>query len=216
MSKRKAPGDDAETASIDAVHSMRGKTILITGGAQGLGLEVARMAARRNAKGIVICDRNAANSAQIEKEIGDLGSECLFVQCDVGVPEQITATVEKAEERFGSIEGLVNAAGDTTRGDLDSTDVDQWDRQQHVNLRAVFLFTQHVSQLMRRKGVRGSIVNIASVQAYGGLTFCMGTRHTTVASALVLRTRPGACGSCVSLPHRVRCGEGGARRAHEE
>lgn len=171
MSKRKAISITEETVagslSAEAV-------IMITGGAQGLGLEVAKMAAKRGAKAIVIVDRNVANAENVEAQIKGLGSECYFVQCDVGDPDQITAAVQATEAKFGTIHGLVNAAGDTARGALDSTSLDQWDRQHNVNLRAVFLFTQLVSQLMRRTGVRGSIVNVASVQAYGGLPFCMG------------------------------------------
>ena len=185
--KRKAtdaPEDDS------AMLSMRGKTLLITGGAQGLGLAVARMAAKRGVRNIVICDKNDATSAVIVEELSGLGARCLFVKCDVGVPDEITAAVSAAEERFGKIDGLVNAAGDTARGDLDSTSVEQWDRQHNVNLRAVYLFTQAVSQSMRRHGVRGSIVNIASVQAYGGLTFCMG--YAVAKAGLVALTKNNA------------------------
>ena len=197
MSKRKADAEpDAAAVSEPvreaavAVGSMRGKSILITGGAQGLGLQVARMAAQRSARAVTICDKNCENREAITREIEGLGAECLVVQCDVGVPEQIEAAVRAAEERFGSIDGLVNAAGDTSRGDLDSTSVEQWDGQMGVNLRAVFLFTQRVSQSMRRNAVRGAIVNVASVQAYGGLTFCLG--YAVAKAALVALTKNNA------------------------
>ena len=155
MSKRKA--DDALSESKPP-HSMRGKVLLITGGAQGLGLEVARMASGRGATGIVLVDKNATNSKEAVQDVEKHGdAACLFVQCDVGDPKQIEDAVAQAEGRFGRIDGLVNAAGDTARGDLDSTSVEQWDRQHNVNLRSVFLFTKHVSQLMKRTKVHGSI-----------------------------------------------------------
>ena len=193
MSKRKADGAPDAAAATEAgreVGSMRGKSILITGGAQGLGLQVARMAAQRGARGVIICDKSLKNGTAITSEIEGLGADCLLVQCDVGVPDEIEAAVKAAESRFGSIECLVNAAGDTSRGDLDSTSVEQWDGQMGVNLRSVFLFTKLVSQSMRRKGVRGSIVNVASVQAYGGLTFCLG--YAVAKAGIVALTKNNA------------------------
>ena len=197
-----AAGDDEATA----VGSMRGKVLLVTGGTQGQGREVAIMAAKRGAHGIVICGRNAANGANVEAEVSALGSECLFVKCDVAEPEQIVETVRRAEQRFGRLDGLVNCAGDTTRGDLDSTDVAEWDRQMNINLRSHFLFTKHASQLMRRTGARGSIVNVASVQAYGGLTFCMA--YAVAKAALVALTKNNAAelGKCGIKVNAVNMG----------
>ena len=69
MSKRKAAALEKEEADgAAAPYSMAGKVILITGGGQGLGFAVAKMAAQRKAKGLVIVDCNAAHRARVEEE----------------------------------------------------------------------------------------------------------------------------------------------------
>ena len=176
--------------ALEATDALAGKVILVTGGAQGMGLEVARAAALGGAKGLVICDRNASRKSQVEGEIGALGAECLFVACDVARPEEIRIVVEQADAKFGRIDGLVNCVGDTRRGTLETTDVGLWDTLMNVNLRAHFLFTQAVSRVMKRERTRGSIVNICSVQSRGGLTFCMA--YATAKAGLVCLTRNNA------------------------
>ena len=170
--------------------SLQDTVIIISGGTQGQGRECACMAAKMGARGIAVCGRNAENGAKVVAEIEALGAECLFVRCDVGDPEQITAVVAQTDARFGRIDGLVNCAGDTTRGDLESTDADEWDRLMRINLRSHFLFTQAVARVMKRDRTRGSIVNIASVQAYGGLTFCLG--YAVAKAGLVAMTKNNA------------------------
>ena len=124
MSKRKA--DVLENAPPKA-GKLEGKIILVTGGAQGMGLEVARLAASLGARGLCVVDRNGAKRNEVQETIAALGAECLFVECDVAVPEQIAMTVASADKRFGRIDGLVNCVGDTRRGTLESTDVQLWE-----------------------------------------------------------------------------------------
>jgi len=192
--------DEAPSEVKRQTGSLHGKVILITGGTQGQGLATARMCVSRGASAIVICGRNEENGKKAAAELAALGSaESLYVQCDVSKPEAIADVVSKADDKFGRIDGLVNCAGDSTRGDLDSTTADEWDRQMSINLRSHFLFTQHVSKVMRRTRTRGSIVNIASVQAYGGLTFCL--PYAVAKAGLVALTKNNAS---ELAPHGIR------------
>ena len=194
--------DAREAERIRHEHSMRqpprtedaaelaGKVLLITGAAQGLGLACARSAHAAGAAALVLCDRNAERGLAAAQEMEACGCECLFVRCDVGVPAQIAAVVSEADTRFGRIDCLVNAAGDTRRAELDSTSVELFDALIAVNLRAPFLFTQAVSRIMRREGRGGAIVNVASVQAAGGLTCCMA--YAAAKGGLLTLTRNNA------------------------
>ena len=161
--------------------SLTGKVVLITGAAQGVGLATARLCASAGASAIVLVDRQSDKGRTVEWELSRdcrFTSECLFVQCDVSVPAEVAAAVRQADARFGRIDCLVNAAGDTRRASLQETTVELWDALVAVNLRAPFLFTQAVSRIMQREGRGGySVVNVASVQAHGGLTFCMACRR---------------------------------------
>jgi len=77
--------------------------------------------------------------------------------------------VHRCDNRFGRVDGLVNAAADTNRGTLQDTSVEFWDYQFAVNVRAPFLLVQETSKIMIRENIAGSIVNVLSVAAYCGL-----------------------------------------------
>ena len=188
MARRILPRQPPPTEAAAA--DLSGKVVLITGAAQGLGLACAHSAHAAGAAALVLCDRNAERGLAAAQEIEACGCECLFVRCDVGVPAQVAAAVAKADARFGRIDCLVNAAGDTRRADLDSTSVELFDALIAVNLRAPFLFTQAVSRVMRRQGRGGAIVNVASVQAAGGLTCCMA--YAAAKGGLLTLTRNNA------------------------
>ena len=183
---RQPPRSEDASAAAD----LSGKVVLITGAAQGLGLACARSANAAGAAALVLCDRNAERGLVAAQEMEACGCQCLFVCCDVGVPAQVAAAVAEADARFGRIDCLVNAAGDTRRADLESTSVELFDALIAVNLRAPFLFTQAVSRVMRREGRGGAIVNVASVQAAGGLTCCMA--YAAAKGGLLTLTRNNA------------------------
>jgi NAD(P)-dependent dehydrogenase (short-subunit alcohol dehydrogenase family) len=76
--------------------------------------------------------------------------------------------VQQADEVFGRIDGLVNAAALTARGTLEDTTVELWDKMFAINTRAPFILMQEAVRVMKRLGQGGSIVNILSMAAHGG------------------------------------------------
>ncbi|MCA9118995.1 MAG: SDR family oxidoreductase [Planctomycetaceae bacterium] len=146
-----------------------GRVIIATGGTQGVGQAVALHAAENGAAGVVICGRQSDRGASIVKAIDELGSRGLFVSADLSVVEDCRNIVRQCDERFGRVDGLVNAAADTNRATLDDATVEFWDYQFAVNVRAPFILTQEAARIMRREKIAGSIVNILSVAAYCGM-----------------------------------------------
>lgn len=146
-----------------------GTVIVVTGGTQGVGEAVAVHAANNGAAGVVICGRQEAKGRAVTSRIEQAGSEAEFVQADLSNVEDCRNVIRRCDERFGRLDGLVNAAADTNRASLDELTVEFWDRQFAVNVRAPFLLTQEAVRVMRRKNIAGSIVNILSVAAYCGL-----------------------------------------------
>jgi NAD(P)-dependent dehydrogenase (short-subunit alcohol dehydrogenase family) len=146
-----------------ALHRLDGKVLVVTGGTQGLGAAIARRAAELGAAGIVICGRDRARGEAVAEELG-----ALFVPADLAEPDACVAVIAACDERFGRLDGLVNAAGLSTRGTLDDTSVELWDRLFAVNARAPFLLMQHGTRLMRRGGRGGSVVNIITMASHGG------------------------------------------------
>ncbi|MBI2481768.1 MAG: SDR family oxidoreductase [Planctomycetia bacterium] len=146
-----------------------GRVIIATGGTQGVGEAVALRAAEQGAAGVVICGRQQPKGLAVAAAIEKLGAEALFVRADLSVVEDCRNIVRQCDQRFGRVDGLVNAAADTNRATLEDATVELWDHQFAVNVRAPFLLTQEVVRIMRREKSGGSIVNILSVAAHCGL-----------------------------------------------
>lgn len=151
-----------------AAQRLDAKVLVITGGTQGLGAVIARRAARLGAAGIVVCGRDRDRGEAVCDELRALGCDALFVEADLARIEPPVAVVRACDERFGRLDGLVNAAGLSSRGTLDDTSVELWDRVFAVNVRAPFLLMQQSARLMRRSGGGGSIVNIITMASHGG------------------------------------------------
>ena len=148
-----------------AAHRLDGKVVVVTGSTQGLGAAIARRAADLGVAGIVVTGRDRERGEAVRSE---LASQAVFVEADLMDPEACVEIIRACDERFGRLDGLVNAAGLSTRGTLDDTTVELWDRLFAINVRAPFLLMQHGARLMRRSGQGGSVVNIITMASHGG------------------------------------------------
>jgi NAD(P)-dependent dehydrogenase (short-subunit alcohol dehydrogenase family) len=147
-----------------AAQRLDGKVVVVTGSTQGLGAAIARRAASLGAAGIVVTGRDRERGERVRHE---LDCEAAFVQADLSQANDCAAIIAACEERFGRLDGLVNAAGLSNRGTLDDTSVELWDRLFAVNVRAPFLLMQGAARLMRRGG-GGAVVNIITMASHGG------------------------------------------------
>jgi NAD(P)-dependent dehydrogenase (short-subunit alcohol dehydrogenase family) len=136
-----------------------GKVVIVTGATQGLGAAIARRAHALGAS-LVISGRDPVRGAAVAEELG-----ARFVAADLADPAAAETIAGACD---GRLDGLVNAAGLSTRGTLDDTSVELWDRLFAVNARAPFLLTQQAARLMRRNPGGGSIVNIITMASHGG------------------------------------------------
>ena len=149
------------------------KVIIVTGGTQGLGEGIAKYLAGLGAGGIVICGRNQENGSRVEKELKDIGTESYYVNADLVVEEDCRNVVRACDRHFNRVNGLVNAAGITLRGNLEKTTVALWDQIFAINARAPFILMQEAARIMRREKRGGSIVNIVSNCSRAGLPSIM-------------------------------------------
>lgn len=147
---------------------LNGRYFIVTGGTQGLGRGIAQHLAEEGATGLTICGRNRKNGEAAAAEISQTGCACEYVQADLSHEKDCRNVVRQALRRFGSIDGLVNAAGLTNRGTLEDTTVELWDMLLNVNARAPFILMQETVRFMKANDVHGSIVNIVSDNYHGG------------------------------------------------
>ena len=136
---------------------LQDKVIAISGAARGIGAAVAQQAVESGAKGLLLTDRDP-----VPRPPGD-GIETLTA--DLSDPSTPGAIITAALDAFGRLDGLVNAAGLTTRGSVEEGDAALFDHLMAVNARAPFLLMSGAIRAMRTQGAGGSIVNIQSVNA---------------------------------------------------
>lgn len=138
-----------------------GKVAVITGGASGIGREVARRFVAEGTR-VVLGDLNASLLRDAEAELGDA---CVSEVVDVTAEPDVARLVVRAVDTFGGIDVGVNCAGLGTLGPITSLAVEQWDLVIDVCLKGVFLATKHEAAAMQAAGRPGAIINIASINA---------------------------------------------------
>ena len=137
---------------------LQGKCILITGGAQGIGLECARAYVREGAR-VAIAD---VDHEQAKKTVQELGAAALAIACDVADGASVTKAVAQVIAEFGAIDAVHNNAGISIPSKpLHLTEEEEWDRLLQVNLKSVFLTTKACYPHL--KASHGSILNTASM-----------------------------------------------------
>jgi NAD(P)-dependent dehydrogenase (short-subunit alcohol dehydrogenase family) len=185
-----------------AQQRLDGKVVVVTGSTQGLGAAIARRAAELGAAGVVVTGRDRERGERVCEDLratpGTVPTVA-FVQADLSEVEDCRRIIAACDERFGRIDGLVNAAGLSTRGTLDDTSVELWDRLFAVNVRAPFLLTQGAARLMRRGGGGGSVVNIITMASHGGEPALMAYSASKGALATLTRNLGNAL-----RPDRIR------------
>ena len=140
---------------------LEGRVALVTGGARGIGREIALAFAREGAD-IAICDVNAESLAATQKEIEALGAQAFTGVVDVTKTVQADEFTQKTLDKFKKIDILVNNAGITRDGLLVRMSEADWDAVLAVNLKGAFNFTKAVSKIMMKQR-DGRIVNMASI-----------------------------------------------------
>jgi 3-oxoacyl-[acyl-carrier protein] reductase len=141
--------------------SLKGKTALVTGGAQGIGRAIGMRLAREGAN-VAVADVDLSSAQSIVPEMENLKVSAAAFEADVSDSSQVEELVGKTAERFSTINILVNNAGITRDGLLLRASEEDWDRVMAVNLKGAFNLTKSVAKLMVRQRW-GRIVNITSV-----------------------------------------------------
>ena len=158
---------------------LKDKTIIITGGASGIGKATAQAMARLGAQ-IAVVDRNEAGADAVATEIGGLA-----LPCDVSSESSVVDMVAKVESHFGPVDVLFNNAGVATGGGPLDTPPDVWQSQWEINVMAhVYAVRAVLPGLLERQS--GYILHTASMAGilttHGNMTYAA-TKHAVVGIA---------------------------------
>jgi NAD(P)-dependent dehydrogenase (short-subunit alcohol dehydrogenase family) len=170
------------------MNRLDGKFSIVTGGTQGLGAAVARRFAEAGAAGIVTCGRSLAKGEAVAADIEKAtGVPILFVAGDLASVDDCRAIVAAADEAFGRVDILVNAAGISDRGTILDTSPELFDTMFAVNLRGPFFLMQDAIKIMIREAIAGAVVNIGSMAAVSGQPFIVAYAASKGALATLTR-----------------------------
>lgn len=140
---------------------------IVTGAGHGIGRAIARRLAQ-DGFAMALVEMDPPSLQEAEQEIRDLGRPVLAVQADLSELSGVAAMVDRIVREWGRVDTLVNNAGRViTKPFMDVTDAD-WEAMLSVNLRTVFFATQAVARHMIDHGIKGRIVNIASIAGRSG------------------------------------------------
>ena len=143
--------------------------VLITGGGTGVGRAAAVQLAEKGFDVVINYSRSASDAEETRTTVEQLGRRAITLQCNVSKDTEVRAMLEKCEQEFGRLDGLVNNAGTThfvDLVDLEGMTESMWDDILGVNLKGAFFVSRAAVPLMQQTG--GSIVNVASIAGITG------------------------------------------------
>jgi NADP-dependent 3-hydroxy acid dehydrogenase YdfG len=143
--------------------NVRGKVVVVTGGASGFGRLVSEMLGARRAR-VVVADIDAAGAEAVAASIRSAGGESVARRTDVTERADTAALAEFAVDAFSAIDVLVNSAGTMPLAFFSdhAAAAEAWDRCIDVNLKGVLHGTTAVYDQMIAQG-RGQVINISSI-----------------------------------------------------
>jgi gluconate 5-dehydrogenase len=147
----------------DPLFDVRGLAIVVAGGAGGLGAPLARALAERGAR-VIVADIDATRAESVARELGANGGEAFGVGLDVMDGASCAAALDAAVERWGRLDGLINASGIYRVGPALELDDIEWQRTLDINVTGAFRLAREAGRIMTRQR-SGSIVTIASVSS---------------------------------------------------
>ncbi len=153
--------------------TLRGRIVLVTGGAKRLGRALALGMARRGAHVIITYRTSAPEARRVVAELTRLGSRALAVRADLSRAADVRALMDRIRRRYDRLDVLINSAANFERSPFRRLTERHWDAALDTNLKGSFLCALYGSRLMRR-GKMLNIADWAGVRPYRGyLPYCV-------------------------------------------
>lgn len=154
------------TSHFASYPSLRDKSVVVTGGATGIGADIVRNFASQGAR-VAIIDIDVASGTALAEELSSASHKPTMLEADLLDVDRFDAVVSEITGRNGTPTVLVNNAANDLRQQVGSITREDWDWSINVNLRHFFFMAQAIIPGMKEKG-GGSIVNLSSITAING------------------------------------------------
>lgn len=154
----------SETTPLTELISLDGQVALVTGAAQGFGRRCVERLSEAGAA-VAAVDRQATRLQQVVADLRERGRSAVGITADVTDEPDVERAVAETVETFGSLHILVNNAGIFSNRLVDALDLAEFRRIFAVNLEGTYMFTRAAVRAFRAQEVRGSVVNISSIDA---------------------------------------------------
>lgn len=159
-------GDPAAEIKLTDRLSMKGKTVLVTGGGRGIGLAICKAIAQLGGN-IAVVDALPQPAKGFHKLSDDYGIRAMYERVDVTVQSSLESGFESVVQQTGGIHGCVTAAGITLERPFSDHTWDECQRLLNVNVMGTFWAAKLAADHMKARGEGGSLVMIASLAAQG-------------------------------------------------
>ncbi|MGD6855633.1 3-hydroxybutyrate dehydrogenase [Bacillus infantis] len=145
---------------------VQGRTVLITGAAQGIGYEIGKNFARQGAN-LVLTDIQEEQVEKAAEQLRAEGFRAVGLRCDVTLEEEIKKSIHSAAEEFGGLDVLINNAGLQHVSMIEDFPTEKFEFMLKVMLTAPFTAIKHSLPIMKKQGF-GRIINMASINGLVG------------------------------------------------
>lgn len=167
--------------------TVKGKVVVITGGASGIGEAGTRIFAERGAE-VIMLDVNEAAGKSLEAELAAKGQKAWFIKTDISNEDAVKSAFDQIKDKYGEIDVLYNNASVFLGGRdtcIDEVETDIWNRVLAINLNGMYYCSKYAIKMMKNKG--GSIINTASSAGVVGIPGS--AAYTATKGATVTLTR---------------------------
>ncbi len=157
--------------------SLKGKTVIITGGAKGIGLATAEGLAKEECV-ITLWDLDEVELKKAKNKLAEISNKIFTYKCDVTDHQRVTDLVNQANIDMGHIDILINNAGYVKQGKITDQAITQWEKTIDVNITAIVYTIKAVLPFMynRKKGHVVNISSAAGIIGVGGLSVYAATK----------------------------------------
>ena len=171
-----------EKSYLENLFSLKGKVVIFTGAAGGIGSGLCEGLAKAGAV-VALCDINKERLDEVKEKIESAGGKASTHVMNVMDKDNIQSCIDAIGTQYGHIDVLVNCAGINKREGFLDVEEETYDRLMAINLKGVFLVSQGVAHYMRKQNY-GSIINIGSHNTdwvLGGCSVYAATKSAVVA-----------------------------------